>query len=223
MINDIKMSFKIIKYGINVKTTIVFSVIFFVLSFLLDMVNSSGVSAMYIPLISIYFGQMIHSVVQSTMVQSSPHKKALQTKLPALAMVIVLFVGNTLSVLWKCLLIYVNPERAEDLLLGMAVGCISTLVIMVYFSFAMKLYWPATICFLLIFYAFCFESGFRIGADIAGADWGNTYVTLSMPVMILLSYLSILIGGGIIYGVNVLLYKKDYSQQNFKKALDRMK
>ena len=220
MIKDIKMSFKILKYGINVKVSVIFAVIFFVLSFFLDMVGSTLISSMYIPIVSMYFGQIAHSFVQSTMVQSSPYKKSLQTKIPVLAMGVVLLVYNTLIVLWRYVLLSVNPERELEFIMGSILGGITIVGIMLYFAFAMKFFYPATVCFFLAFYSLSFGTGYRV---LAGADTTHFWGIESMPMAILFSYLCIFIGCGINYGASVLLYKKDYSQQNFKKALDRAK
>lgn len=223
MINDIKMSFKILKYGISVKTSVVFIITFAVLGLLLDRVGSSRVAGFYMPLISIYIGQMAHSVVQSTMVQSSPHKKEMQTKIPALAMTVMMLVYNTLLVLWRLILLQVNPERELEFILAGIVSGIITIIIMLYFAFAMKIYWPATICFFLVFYAYGFGAGWGQGMEWAGRDLGQMQLTLSLFGATLFSYISILVGGLINYAVNIMLYKRDYSHQNFKKALDRAK
>lgn len=221
MINDIKMSFKILKYGINYKTSIAFAIIFFVLGFALEMLGSSLITALYIPIVGIYFGQLIHSVVQSTMVQTSPYKKAMETKLPAIAMTVILLAYNTFGILWKLLLMNINPERKEELSMALLGVGVMTIMVMVYFAFSMKFFYPATIIFFIVFYSFCFTNGYNMGAHIAGSEMFS--VNISMPVAIIFSYICMILGCVIVYGVSVLLYKKDYSQQNFKKVLDRAK
>lgn len=223
MINDIKMSFKILKYGINIKTSTICAVIFAVLGLLLDMVGSSQVAGFYMPLISIFIGQIAHSVVQSTMVQSSPHKKEMQTKIPALGMTVVMLIYNTLIILWRFVLLQVNPERELEFILAGVISGILTMIIMLYFSFAMKIYWPATICFFLVIYRYCIGAVWGKGMEWAGRDLGQMQIILSLSGATLFSYISILVGGFINYGVSIMLYKKDYSQQNFKKFLDRAK
>lgn len=223
MINDMKMSFKILRYGINIKSSILFATIFFILGFFCDMVSSSPVVAVYMPLVSIYFGQIAHSVVQSTMVQTSPYKKAMQTKIPALVMFVIVFVYNTLDILWKRILLNINPWFEKDFIMAILTGGFMTVVIMLYFAFAMKVYWPATICFFVVFYAWAFGTGFGSGMTETILAFRNSSISISMPVAIICSYVCIFIGCGINYGVSLLLYKKDYAQQNFKKVLDRAK
>lgn len=223
MINDMKMSFKILRYGINITSSIVFAIIFFILAFFFDMVGSSLVVTVYMPLVGIYFGQIAHSVVQSTMVQTSPYKKTMQTKIPALVMFVIVFVNNTLNILWKRILLNINPWCEKDFIMAIIMGGLMTIVIMLYFAFAMKVYWPATICFFVVFYTWAFGTGFGSGMTETILAFRNSSVTISMPVATIFSYVCIFIGSAMNYGVNVLLYKKDYSQQNFKKALDRAK
>lgn len=85
----------------------------------------------------------------------------------------------------------------------------------------MKFFYPATIIFFIVFYSFCLTNGYNMGAHIAGSEMFS--VNISMPVAIIFSYICMILGCVIVYGVSVLLYKKDYSQQNFKKVLDRAK
>lgn len=222
MIKDIKTAFQILKYGLNVKTSIIFAIIFMVLGFLLDMVgNNTAVNAFYMPLVSIYIGQIAHSVVQSTMVQSSPNKKKMQTKIPALAMGCVLITYNTLSIIWRMVLLQINPWRAEDFIYGILAGGIMTIIIMVYFSFAMKMYYPATICFFILFYSLCFGTAFGRGIRLAGIE--SVGINISLFGAIVFSYFCILLGSFLNYCVNTWLYRRDYSSVNFKKTLERMK
>lgn len=221
MIDDMKMSFKILRYGINITSSIVFATIFFILGFFCDMVGSSPVVAVYMPLVSIYFGQIAHSVVQSTMVQTSPYKKVMQTKIPALVMFVIVFVYNTLSIVWKRILLNINPECEKEFIIAIITGGFMTILIMLYFAFAMKIYWPATICFFVTFYAWAFGTGFGEGMNIQAVE--NMTLNISMIDAAVFSYVCIFIGCGINYGASLLLYKKDYAQQNFKRALDRAK
>lgn len=231
MINDIKMGFKILKYGFNFKTSITMSIIFMVLGIFLEMGGSTIIGSVYVPLIGIYFGQIAHSIVQSTMVQSSSNKKKLQTKIPALVMGIIMLGYNTIVVVSRILLTYMNPEQRTSYIEAMFWGGLMTLVIMAYFAFAMKYYWLATIGFFVIFYVLYFSSMLSISTSIVLENASFTMVLnyaglgadISLGFGIVFSYVCILLGMLINYGISVLLYKKDYSKMNFQKALDRAK
>lgn len=231
MINDIKMGFKVLKYGLNFKTNIVFAIMFMILGVLLDMNDSTFIAAFYIPLVGIYFGQIAHSIVQSTMVQTSSNKKKMQTKIPVVIMGSIMLLYNTVVVTSRMLMLYWRPESKAVYAESMLWGGLMTLVIMLYFAFAMKFYWPATICFFVVFYALFMgamfsttataileSSNFTIMLEFARVDVG-----VSVGIAIAFSYVCILLGSAINYGISVLLYNKDYSKMNFQKALERAK
>lgn len=223
MMQDIRLGFRILKYGMSLTSSVIVGTLFMIMAFLMDIIVYGGpMGSIYVGIVVVFLAQLLHSVIQSTMVQSSPQKKRLATKIPALMITVVLLVYHSVIIVFKCIKVANQPEDEFAVAYGIVVGSIGILIILVYFSFAMKEYWISTILFFVVFYTFF------VGANVFGGsnmfvDLVVFHLNIPMVIAVPVSYASILTGGGIHYAVNVWLYKKDYAPQNFKRALERAK
>ena len=220
MINDIKLGLSMIKYGLNVRGAI-FGVVFgigaallFILLFPVGMF--SGL------LIGIVVGvgvQLIYSLSVSTMIQSSPYKKRLRTTVPTWIAVISMLIANTLYLLMEGLaylknttnpfveVIYESGERETGIVFIAGLLVFSLL----YTVIGIRFFW---ISLVLLFGAL---SWFRMAAE--GMFTFN--LDISMEAAILLSYVIVLLGCGIMYVFNCLTYKYEYSELSFRGLLKR--
>lgn len=221
MMHDLKMGFQIMKYGLNAGYIAFALVVCLVASVLFGLFLPVGMSGLYLGLAVLLVAQLIFSVSVSTMVQTSPQRKRLQTTIPTLMSGIALVMVNTISLFFT----WIGYKRIENntnpfLIITMESGELEAgilftsglMIFIMLFEFcSMKYMWLSTILFL---------TGF----------WGGFHYIrqgeISYPIMptwvaVVLSYGMIVLGCVVLYGVSCATYKKDYSKQTFETMLKR--
>ncbi len=217
MIKDIKLCFKVYKYGLNLRTNIVCGLIFLVLGLVLDILTPQNpVGFMYVAMVGMMGQQTIQSVTVSSLVQSSPMKKRLETKLPAISFTLILFVANTLRLMIQLLSANLHHTDEGVIAGSIFVGCGMTLIIAFYMAAAMKLYWPATVAFFIIFMIYY---GLTISVDNI-LDSGAVF-DCPLGVAIAISYGVIVIAGFLMYLISLATYRLPYSKITWETQLKR--
>ena len=221
MMRDIKMGFQIMKYGLSFRSMVVAGGVCLVVSIGFGLFIPVGMSALYLGLLSFLAAQLIFSVSVSTMVQTSPQKKRLQTTIPTWMSGIFLFLCNTLNLI----LIWIGYQRIQNntnpfVIIMMEPGELESgilftsglmVFIMLYGFFSMKYLWISTIIFIISFY-----SGFFLLSK------GEiTYLIMPTWMAVVLSYGVIMLGCVLLYGISCVTYKKDYSKHTFETMLKR--
>lgn len=223
MINDLKLGCKAIRYGLNLKGNLIVVILFLVLGCIMEfMVSDMIFGGMYVGLGSMMIVQLIHSVAVSGMVQSSPYKKRLQTRVPAIVGGVYLFIVNTFAIVLKLVGTYVQSGGVEWATAGVSnailLSGIMMMILVVYMSVALKLFWPATIAFFILFFSYYgFSEKLLVMMD--------TEATMILPIelSILVSYLIVLLGSIIMYLIFLATYKLDYSKITWEASLKRAK
>lgn len=224
MINDLKLGLKILKYGLNAKGVILPLVLSLGLGVFLEIfMPIAPFSCMYIGMGAMLLIQLIHSVSVSNMVQTSTYKKRIQTIIPTLVGGVYLLIANTISILFKWIgylrvanisdpdiIIIIEPNELPNAII---VSSIIMVFIMLYSGTAMKHFYLASIVFIGSFICF---TNYMSELEIPMLD-------ISTPVAILISYVIILAGMGIMYLIFCVSYKKEYSKATFETALKRAK
>lgn len=218
MINDIKMGFKLMKYGLQFKTSLA-GVILLLLGGILTEMGDEAISlsgfAFVMAVIMVY--QLVQSVTCSTMVQSSAKKKKLQTSVSAICTGICMIIINTVLVIVKLISMHINNKPVSAVASWNIVDSIFILVVLVYMGAAMKMYWGATIGFGLIGGTY----GIWMSSMAHGTPWLEIPVSLGGAIAI--SYLSVLAGCVIMYLISLATYKREFSKTTFDSQLKRAK
>ena len=221
MMRDLKLGFKIMKYGLGVKAIIFALVVCIIASVFISMLVPFGLGGLYLGMAVMMVTQLVFSVSVSTMVQTSPQKKRLQTTVPTLISGIFLLLCNTLNLLFAWLgylrmqnntnsffIITMEPGELEA---GIIFASGMMVFIMIYAHCSMKYIWVSTIVFLILFY-----TGFhylRVGEIV--------YPIMPTWVAVLISYGIVVAGCVLMYGISCVTYKKDFSRQTFETQLKR--
>ncbi len=147
MLDELKNAYKLVQYGLKIKTQLGFAVLFVLIGIGIEVISKGQVvtGSFYIILSGIFIYQLIISVDNSTLVQSSPYKKKIQCTYPLLAT--APWVYMTLAVLSVIHWIF-SRESAEaygamcrmTILLGVLLG-----VLMLYTALAYKYFILVTV------------------------------------------------------------------------------
>lgn len=226
MIKDIKLGWKVLRYGLNVKGSIIAGVIFISLAIMWEVImpplaTANTTSEAFMAIGALLIAQLIHSVTVSSVVQTSPYKKKLQTRVPALLGGIFILIGHTWLIGVKQLgLIFWNEsmEWPEQLAISILFEAIPVVLICLYMGASLKAFWPSTIIFLILF----------MGTSTLGNMWmfridEQTPAPMSIPAAIAVSYLIVIAGIFAMYGIFCAMYKREYSKITFETALQRAK
>ncbi len=225
MINDLKLGFKVIPYGLNFKGSIFSFLLFMVLGFVMEVSTPDmGLGGLYIGMGSMLVIQLIHSICVSTMVQTSPYKKKLQTVIPSIIGGGYLLVANTVGLIAKWIGFQSNNMRngirfdGENAFAHMVLfSSLMMIVVMLYMGAALKCFWPATVIFFIVFV------GLYASTTVSVAIGETGVISLPVEAAILISYVSIVLGSVLMYWIFKAMYKMEYSKITFDAALKRVK
>lgn len=221
MMHDLKMGFTVMKYGLGVGNMVFALFVCLVASIFFGLFSPVGLSGLYLGMVAMLMAQLIFSVSVSTMVQTSPQKKRLQTTIPTLMSGMVLFLANTIH-LFLTWIGYIriqnntNPFFIITMDSGeLEAGILLTSGLMIFTTFyvflSMKYFWLGTFLFVVGF--FCGYYYFQHGEII--------YPIMPTWLAVLLSYGMILVGCIIMYGISCVTYKRDYAKLAFETQLKR--
>ncbi len=212
MIHDLKMSFKLIKFGFQAKMQIVFMLIFFFVGLAMEVLGDGTywLGAWFVLLSPMYFAQLLYGLLMSNMVMASPYNRRLQTAMSAVVMFVFSMLCMTLLVVIKLWKLLVHPEFKDAILTtllasGVAVFVISTYTAVVYKKFA--------IAFIILM------------LTVGGVSGWSGYITgmgehivlpilhqMSFGAVVAASYGCVLLGILMQYGMSCLLYRKPLSE-----------
>lgn len=221
MIRDLKMGFQIMKYGLNAKYSVFVLVICLLAGILFGLFIPVGMGGLYLGMAAMLVAQLIFSVSVSTMVQTSPQKKRLQTTIPTLMSGIFLFLANTINLILTWLgYVRIKNNTNPFVTITMESGELETgilftsglmIFIMLYTFLSMKHFGLGTILFL--------------GGFIGGYRYLQvgevSYLIMPTWAAVLLSYGMIVIGCVMMYGISCATYKREYSKRTFETLLKR--
>lgn len=170
-----------------------------------------NVSGFYLMLVAMYIGQVILSADVSKLVQSSPYKKAIQTKYLMTIITVISFVAYTFLVAIRvvgCSFIE-SPVYKTALIRDVVVVGIAGFLIILYSSMIYKYYvLSLVVVFITVFPVMFF--GDRILAKLSWLDgW----------LAVVVGYVILILGAVLGYTLAKLFYKKDIEGVVFRNAL----
>lgn len=216
MINDFKFGLKIIKYGLNVKMSLIVSVFLLIMGFLMDIAAPSApINGLYMGLGGLFIVQAICSVSVSTMVQSSKYKRQIRTSVPVILGGAYLLVGNTISFLVKLAGMRFFELDLAEVSNGMVYNAVLMTIIALYMAGALKFFWIATGIFFI-----CYPAFFYLANSV---HYFEGVMLLPFEIAVVFSYVMIIVAMVLMYLLFVAMYKRDYSKQTFETQLKRAK
>ena len=218
MLQNLKTGFSIVKFGLSIKMQLTFAVVFLAFGFVFEFITAGTnfLGGFYIVLSAMFVYQLIVSADISTMVQTSPYKKRLQTTLPMLACTPLMLLGYTVVVGIRYYLFTnaADAEAANTVLSGMfAIGWIIFFTT-VYMGLCYK-FFVAAMVLLFIFVIPVSGIGFN---DAIGA---MIMESMGFAGVALFGYAAITVGCFLGFLLSKALYKYELSKMAFGAALKR--
>jgi len=213
MISDLKLGFKLMKYGHAAKLSFIASIITVVFGLLYTVLAIFGYSnfpgGYFIMMSALFLMQLLATVNVSNLVQSSPAKKRLQTRIPALLSVALMLVGHLLNVISLSVFACIWPDTIGNICTQIILTDFIMGIVMLYYGICYKKFMLGTILFFVVFFS-------TYGAILEGElQWrlipglsfrGNLILTAVIGLAV------ILVCGVLNYLISLALFKEPMSK-----------
>lgn len=218
MINDFKLGVKLMKHGLQFKSSMLCVLAFIVIGIVFEMSDSNmPFGGFYMMIGGVFIYQLVQSVTCAGLVQTSPQKKRLQTTASAMCAFVGTMIANTISIIVKLLVAHLNHTQSSSLAANIIFTSGYTVILMVYLGASMKAFLPSSGLFFVLLFGMGFFYGFLASRS------SNLELNLSVGAAIAISYLAVIVGSALMYVVSLALYKKDFSKMTFESSLKRAK
>ncbi|MCM1193755.1 MAG: hypothetical protein NC123_18000 [Butyrivibrio sp.] len=221
MINDLKLGFKIMKYGHSAKLSIIGGIVMTVIGIGISATNLTGSfnlpGGYFLTLAALLLLQLISTVNAANLVQASPAKKKLQTSVPALISIMMMSAAYLLDVIVFAVILRIHPE-AENYCCSQILYSVCFMgVVMLYYGTVYKYFVASTIMFALLFLgvysSYSFMTGFYFVISGGSVNlfqftgfWGNFWLTAVIGLAV------ILVCGVLQYLLSLAVYKAPISK-----------
>ena len=221
MFEQVKYGLKLVKYGLTFKMQMAFSVIFLVFGAVVEYFGRgmNMLGGFYIVLSAMFIIQLIISMDLSTMVQTSPYKKKLQTSIPILTCTPIMLFSYTVVVLIRLYYIYLDPARSENpenqgaVKAGLMAIILLLFFVSAYMGVCFKYFLLSLMGLMIVVFPISFV--FNIPRIFEAID------KIPTVAIVAAGYVLIIAGQGISYLLTRLTYKKDLSKYAFGAAMKR--
>ncbi|MCR5144979.1 MAG: hypothetical protein K6B67_06700 [Lachnospiraceae bacterium] len=210
MLKDLKLGFKLLRYGYKIKMNIVIVAIFLAIAIIVEYTSQGEnvIGGFYLMLIGMFVYQMVISTDISAFVASSPMQRKLQVNIPVITSTAAYLLLYTVLLIERVFMIKAFPEREYELINSLIMILIMLFVANIYCAICFKYY---AIGFILLF-VFSFFVGFTFGVN--GIDM--FMVNLPLSIVGIIGYGVIFAGAGVQYAIGSLLYRKPLSEFAFR-------
>lgn len=158
MINDLKLGFKIMKYGHSAKLSIIGSIVLAMVGLVLCIISITAkisfLGGYFLTLSVLLLLQLISTVNAANLVQSSPMKKRLQTSVPAFFSILMMLAAYLLNVVVVAVVVCDNPEEEVHCYTQIIHAAALMGIIMLYYGAVYKYFVASSIVFFTIFMFF---------------------------------------------------------------------
>lgn len=213
LVKNLKLGFKILKYGHAAKLSIIASIAvgLFGLAFcVLSLVVTSTFPGGYFLMMSVLLLlQLVSTVSAANLVQTSPMKKKLQTSVPALISVLFMLGGYFIQAVISAVTVCVKPETLQTSCTQLVCTAAIMGFIMLYYGAVYKYFAASTAVFIIMF---VLAYGPMIRGEILWSwmpltgFWGNYILTAAIGAAV------ILVCGGLQYLISLAVYKAPVSK-----------
>lgn len=212
MINDLKLGFWSLRYTYNLKGNITSAVLMFGLGILISMFSSINtyMGGFFIMIAAMMPVQMIYSLNITGLVLSSPVRKRMQTRIPAVCSLVSMLGIYLFLAVMKVLCAWVNPEMQSYYCKDLVAAAIFGAAMMLYMGTVFKYFWAPTILFFV---------GFIVIIDtIEGALYSNGGVwsqgAVSFAIAILIGSAILAVAAFLSYLLSLAVYRKTVSKMS---------
>lgn len=212
MINNIKLGFKIMKYGHSAKLSIIMSIVMAVIGLLYSIVGirvrSLFPGGYFMMMAQLLLVQLTYTVNAVNLAAASPRKKQLQTAVPALMSMVLMLPAYLLTVVSFGVSVCIAPESADAACTQMMLSVAMMGAVMLYIGSCYKYFVISSAVFVLLVINYPMLANyahrwkFMLFADL----WGNFGVTAAIGLAILL------ICGVLEYLISLAVYKAPISK-----------
>lgn len=205
MLKDIKLGFKLLKYGYKLKLNVIM-LVFFAIFGIASEIFSKGTSiigGVYFMMSGMFTFQLIMSMDVSELIQSTSLKKKLQIYIPVLASTVINLILFTIFVVERVVLIQMGVADKTQIIYTLFMLDVILLITYLYTSICYKYFVLGFILFMVMFMA-------------AFMGFADTIAALGLPVIALFGYIAIFVGGALEILIGELLYKKPLSEFAFR-------
>lgn len=205
MLKDIKLGFKLLKYGYKLKLNVIM-LVFFAIFGIASEIFSKGTSiigGVYFMMSGMFTFQLIMSMDISELIQSTSLKKKLQIYIPVLASTVINLILFTIFVVERVVLIQMGVADKTQIIYTLFMLDVILLITYLYTSICYKYFVLGFILFMVMFMA-------------AFMGFADTIAALGLPVIALFGYIAIFVGGALEILIGELLYKKPLSEFAFR-------
>lgn len=203
MINELKKQIKLLKYGFNLKSSIVTAVIFFLIGIFLSVYLMDSVSflmgGLYVVLAPAMALQVKQSLLVSGLVASSPKKRSLETWMTDILQMVI---GVTTYLLLVAFAVWeqnLSANGAGDYAKSLIYIGILEGILWVYYGIVYKSFWLSTIAFAITYFL-AMTNGF--------ADGWFSKLSVGMAGAPLLGLLFVFLGNFLSAVLRRALYRK---------------
>ena len=196
MLKDIKLGFKLLRYGYKLKLNVIMLVFFAVFGIASDIMSKGTtiIGGVYFMMSGMFTFQLIMSMDVSELIQSTSLKKKLQIYIPVMSSTVINLVIFTFLVVERVILIqYGVADKTQLIYTLFTIDVLGIIVFMVLFM-----------------------GVFTVFSGAAFVPVSNAVFKLGLPVVALLGYIAILAGGAFEILIGELLYKKPLSEFAFR-------
>ena len=207
MLKDIKLGFKLLRYGYKLKLNVIM-LVFFTIFGIASEIFSKGTSiigGVYFMMSGMFTFQLIMSMDVSELIQSTSLKKKLQIYIPVLASTVINLI------LFTVVLIQMGVADKTQIIYTLFMLDVILLITYLYTSICYKYFVLGFILFMVAFMA-----AFMALDNTAFMGFADTIAALGLPVIALFGYIAIFVGGALEILIGELLYKKPLSEFAFR-------
>ena len=192
MLKDIKLGFKLLRYGYKLKLNVIMHVFFAVFGIASDIMSKGTtiVGGIYFMMSGMFTFQLIMSMDVSELIQSTSLKKKLQIYIPVMSSTVINLVVFTFLVIERVILIQNSVADKKQLIFTLFTLDVELLTVYLYTSICYKYYVLGFIVFMVLFMGV-----FTVFSGAAFVPVSNAVFKLGLPVVALLGYIAILAGG----------------------------
>ena len=208
MLKDIKLGFKLLRYGYKLKLNVIMLVFLAVIGIASDIMSKGTtiIGGIYFMMSGMFTFQLIMSMDVSELIQSTSLKKKLPIYIPVMSSTVINLVVFTFLVIERVILIQNSVADKKQLIFTLF-----TLDVELYTSICYKYYVLGFIVFMVLFMGV-----FTVFSGAAFVPVSNAVFKLGLPVVALLGYIAIFAGGALEILIGELLYKKPLSEFAFR-------
>ena len=222
--NELKICFRLLKYTMNVKMSIVSITIFTVIGTLSELVTvfaGNRISfqtwldygALFLFTAAIYPAQLIYSMDMCGMVQSSAYKKKIQTLFPA----ILSLASNLTAVVFLLLIRGLGARLRPDIASQLWTGMFFNGILLLFMNMMTVLIYKFYVITIVLFAVAC---GALASAWSVQPTMGWE-LTISAPFVILFCLAMVFVGNLIQYFLAKAIYKQPFSKRAFGRVESR--